>query len=77
MKVGYCCVSKDDQDLSSQKDALKAAAARGRKGSRPPSMTAEKIRAAAEMLKNGDNVSQVAPRTQCEPDIDLSQCPHG
>ena len=60
MKVGSCRVSKDDQDLSLQKDALRAATARGRKGGRPPSMTPEKIRAAADMLKKGDNVSQVA-----------------
>jgi len=58
----FAALAEFERDLIVErtKAGLEAAAARGRKGGRPPSMTPEKIRVAADMLKNGDNVSQVA-----------------
>ena len=58
----FATLAEFERDLIVErtKAGLEAAAARGRKGGRPPSMTPEKIEAAAEMLKKGDNVSQVA-----------------
>ncbi len=58
----FATLAEFERDLIVERTraGLDAAAARGRKGGRPPSMTPEKIEAATDMLKNGDNVSQVA-----------------
>ncbi|GBF27147.1 DNA-invertase hin [bacterium MnTg02] len=58
----FATLAEFERDLIVErtKAGLEAAAARGRKGGRPPSMTPEKIRAAADMLRKGDNVSQIA-----------------
>jgi DNA invertase Pin-like site-specific DNA recombinase len=58
----FAALSEFERDLIVErtKAGLEAAKARGRKGGRPASMTAEKIKVAADMFRKGENVSQIA-----------------
>ena len=80
----FATLAEFERDLIVErtKAGLEAAAARGRKGGRPPSMTPEKIRAAADMLKKGDNISQVArvlnvSRQSIYRNVTMMGSPHG
>jgi DNA invertase Pin-like site-specific DNA recombinase len=50
------------------KAGLKAAARRGRKGGRPPVLTAEQVDAASELRMGGSSISAIARTLECSRD---------